>query len=92
MHLLRSVTHPSKAIDKEGNRVVRKEGIIRGVRGYDVGMEVLTTEHYDEYGKLLFGVNLFDYVNRYQYHIAAYISERYFVKRYKPQGENDENR
>ncbi len=42
-------------IDKEGNRIVRKEGIIRGIRGQDVGLEFLSTEHYDEYGKLLFG-------------------------------------
>ena len=42
-------------IDKEGNRVVRKEGIIRGIRGHDVGLQFLSTEHYDEYGKSLFG-------------------------------------
>jgi hypothetical protein len=40
-------------IDKEGNRLVRKEGIIRGIRGQNIGMEFLTTEHYDEFGKLL---------------------------------------
>jgi len=41
-------------IDKQGNRVVRKDGIIRGIRGKTVGMEFLSTEHYDEFGKLLF--------------------------------------
>jgi hypothetical protein len=40
-------------VDEEGKRLIRKEGIIRGIRGHDVGMEFLTTEHYDEYGKLL---------------------------------------
>ena len=42
-------------IDKKGNRIVRKDGIISGIRAENIGMEFLTTEHYDEFGKLLLG-------------------------------------
>ena len=41
-------------IDQKGKRIVRKEGIIRGIRNENIGMEFLTNEHYDEFGKLLF--------------------------------------
>ena len=41
-------------LDKKGDQIVRKEGIIRGIRGKNIGMEFLTTEHYDVFGKLLF--------------------------------------